>query len=257
MKIITYSDLHLEFGTDFKPAKDADLMILAGDVCILNNFDPLDTFLQEWGKPVLYVTGNHEYYTRQPMHECEKKFKAWLTKEHPYVTILSDESISIDNVNFFGGTMWTNFSNGSLKDMDFARHNMNDFRLIRTDNNNLLKPVDTIDFHNSFVEKLIKWFEKPLDGSRIVITHHAPVINPNSEYIGSSLSPAFNSLDMLDIIEKYQPDLWVYGHTHECDGQAIGKTRIVSNQRGYPDYDGSYECSNFDPTGIPIIIEST
>ena len=34
MKIITYSDLHLEFGTDFMPLADscADLMILAGDI---------------------------------------------------------------------------------------------------------------------------------------------------------------------------------------------------------------------------------
>ncbi len=256
MKIITYSDLHLEFGTDLKPAKDADLMILAGDICILNNFEPLDEFLQDWDKPVLYVTGNHEYYTRQPMHEYEQLFKKWLAKNHPYVTVLSDEAISIDNVNFIGGTMWTNFSNGSLDDMDFAQRSMNDFRLIRTKNDDILKPVDTIEFHNSFVDKLIKWFEKPMQGSRIVITHHAPVINPNSQYIGSKLSPAFNSLDMLEIIEKYQPDLWVYGHTHECDRQTIGKTTIISNQLGYPNPAGGYECRNFDPTGVPIIIES-
>jgi hypothetical protein len=37
--------------------------------------------------------------------------------------------------------------------------------------------------------------------------------------------PAFNSLDMILVIEKYQPALWVYGHTHECDDQMIGKTR--------------------------------
>jgi len=43
MKIITYSDLHLEFGTDFKPPKnsDANLMILAGDIITFRNFELL------------------------------------------------------------------------------------------------------------------------------------------------------------------------------------------------------------------------
>ncbi len=45
--------------------------------------------------------------------------------------------------------------------------------------------------------------------------------------------PAFNSLDMSEVIKKYQPRLWVYGHTHECDDQLIGNTRIISNQLGY------------------------
>ena len=35
MKIISYSDLHLEFGSNFMPPADtdADVMILAGDIC--------------------------------------------------------------------------------------------------------------------------------------------------------------------------------------------------------------------------------
>lgn len=59
MKIITYSDLHLEFGSNFKPPKnsDADLMILAGDIITFKNFKPLSDFLSDWSKPVLYITG--------------------------------------------------------------------------------------------------------------------------------------------------------------------------------------------------------
>ena len=64
MKIITYSDLHLEFGSNFKPPKnsDADLMILAGDIITFKNFKPLSDFLSDWKKPVLFIAGNHEYY---------------------------------------------------------------------------------------------------------------------------------------------------------------------------------------------------
>ena len=180
MKIISYSDLHLEFGTDFKPPKDtdADLMILAGDICVLTDFEPLDHFLKGWNKPVFYVTGNHEYYTRRPMPEDEKKFKTWLSTYHPHVTLLLDEEISVGGVNFFGGTMWTNFSDADPMAMDTASRSMNDFRLIRTKDSEVLSPADTIEFHQAFVEKLIGWFEKPMQGSRVVITHHAPVINP-------------------------------------------------------------------------------
>ncbi len=64
LKIITYSDLHLEFGIKFQLSKnsDADLMILSGDIITSNTCDYLLDFLKGWDKPVLYVMGNHEYY---------------------------------------------------------------------------------------------------------------------------------------------------------------------------------------------------
>jgi len=68
----------------------------------------------------------------------------------------------------------------------------------------------------------------------LYISHNAPVINPGSKYKGGSLTPAFNSLDMMEIIETHRPALWVYGHRHEYDDQTIGRTRIISNQLGYP-----------------------
>ncbi len=89
MRIISYSDLHLEFGSDIKPPKEdcADIMILAGDVITFSNCDPLSRFLETWSKPVLYVTGNHEYYTRKPMDEENRRFKEWLFARHPNVTL--------------------------------------------------------------------------------------------------------------------------------------------------------------------------
>ena len=86
----------------------------------------------------------------------------------------------------------------------------------------------------------------------MVISHHAPIKNPNTKYGDSKLQAAFNSLDMVEIIEKYQPNLWIYGHTHECDDQIIGETRIISNQLGYPRNDGSFECSEFYKFGLKV-----
>jgi hypothetical protein len=81
MKFITYSDLHLEFSSGWTLPRDAhgDVMILASDIITLRGCKPLDRLLQKWKNPVVYVTGNHEYYTQRPMNEEEENFKAWLS----------------------------------------------------------------------------------------------------------------------------------------------------------------------------------
>jgi predicted phosphodiesterase len=254
MRIITYSDLHLEFGSGWMLPPDAsgDVMILAGDIIALGAYDPLDRLLHKWKKPVLYVTGNHEYYTRQPMDEGDRRLRAWLLTKHPHVKLLLDEEASIGDVHFFGGTMWTDFNSGDLRAMETAQDQMNDFRLIYNPDRTPFSPADAIALHKNFVSKLLNWFSKDLSGPRVVISHNAPVINPNSKYKGGPLTPAFNSLDMEKIIETYQPALWVYGHTHECDDQTIGRTRIISNQLGYPANYGGFECKDFDEAGLPV-----
>ena len=49
MRIITYSDLHLEFGSGWMlpPAVNGDVMIMAGDIVTLNDCEPLDQILRE------------------------------------------------------------------------------------------------------------------------------------------------------------------------------------------------------------------
>jgi len=56
MRIITYSDLHLEFSSGMlPPAVNGDVMILAGDIVTLKDCEPLDQILRKWKKPVLYL----------------------------------------------------------------------------------------------------------------------------------------------------------------------------------------------------------
>ncbi|MFN7226428.1 MAG: metallophosphoesterase [Holosporales bacterium] len=251
MKIISYSDLHLEFGSNFMPPADtnADVMILAGDIITCKDYSPLSRFLKNWHKPVLFVMGNHEYYTRRPMTEEKTSFRDWLKEQHPNVTLLLDENVTIDGVHFFGGTMWTDFDDGNPLAMLTAQQQMNDYQMIYTEAGHRLTPSQTVAMHQTYREKLIAWLEDEKNGSRVVISHHAPVINPHTQHKESPLQPAFNSLDMLEIIERYQPALWVYGHTHECDDQMIGATRVISNQSGYPSRQRQFECADFDPQG--------
>lgn len=254
MKIITYSDLHLEFKGVPPPVEesDADLMILAGDIFIFGKYAPLQRLLEKWQKPVLMISGNHEYYNRSPMKRGERYFREWLARHYPNVTYLQNESITTDGVNFFGGTMWTDFNQSNPDAMAYAGMHMNDYRLIYRDKHQPITPEYTVELHNTYVKKLTEWFENGQSGKRVVISHHAPTNKVESRYGSSTLVPAYNSLDMLDIITKYQPAVWVHGHTHECDSQMIGSTRIISNQRGYPLRSGGFECAGFDPLGLPI-----
>lgn len=246
MQITLYSDLHLEFGVDFKPI-DTDVLILAGDICTFKNFKPLGRLLEDFKKPVLYIAGNHEYYTKEPMEFGRKKLRAFLN-DYPNVTFLENESIAIGDVNFFGGTMWTDFANNPLA-MSIAHQSMNDYRLIKIKDNRFgtkLTPGETVRLHKEYVEKLIEWLETT-EGKKVVISHHAPVSNPNSDHYDSELQSAYVSLDMIPIILKYKPEIWCYGHVHETYDDVMGVTRLVANCRGYPLRSGGSECRDFKP----------
>jgi predicted phosphodiesterase len=251
MKIISYSDLHLEFGALFEPSlkHDADVLVLAGDIITFKDYRPLQKIFESWKKPIIYVVGNHEYYGASPIDITNAEFKQWVSENHPHVNFLYDEAVVIDGVRFFGGTMWTDFNGNNPVSMEIARVNMNDYNQIQYTKGQLLRPHHTVEMHNNFVQKLMDWFKVTNQEKRVIVTHHAPLRNPNTAYGESDLQPAFVSSDMLKIIEEYEPNLWIYGHTHECHDEHVGNTRIISNQRGYPYRSGQFECKGYDPDG--------
>ena len=245
MKCLIYSDLHLEFGypaqlKDSKHLNEVDVVILAGDIITFNNIEPLKRFLDEVTTPVLFVAGNHEYYTNNAMDSMEQDFASYITKEIPILSWLRDNESTLfldtHKVSIFGGTMWTDFNKANPLSMWNAEKNMNDFKVIRTKQLHRITANILVDLHEQFKVELLAYLNKYKDSpdvKKLVITHHAPVINSNSAYNASKLRDAYNSLDMIELIHEYQPDLWVYGHTHEQDDQRMGKTRIVSNPLGY------------------------
>jgi hypothetical protein len=49
------------------------------------------------------------------------------------------------------------------------------------------------------------------------------------------------------LIEKYQPALCIHGHDHGPHDYYVGRTRILSNQAGYPMSGGRRENPEFNP----------
>jgi hypothetical protein len=138
------------------------------------------------------------------------------------VAILDNNSATIDGVRFIGTTLWTDFrlfSADPAIGMSHARDAMSDYRVIRTElDRRRLRPEDSAAMHAASLRWLVSELAKPCNGPTVVINHHCP---------------AFAS-DLGKLIMSSQVRLWVDGHTHNNHDYALGPTRIISNQRGYP-----------------------
>lgn len=242
MRLHVLADLHLEFGRVDIPETDADVTVCAGDV-------HAGTRGLEWikshfpAKPVIYVIGNHEFYHQElPALSEQLKREAEGTQVH----VLENQAVELGGYRFLGCTLWTDFDlrGDSQIAMLVAQDRMNDYRIVRFSTaNRTLRPDDTRKLHL----KSVAWLKRELpryDPARtIVVTHHAPSARSELRaYANGPLTPAFASnLDAL--VEGSGVPLWIHGHTHHNVDYRLGTTRVLTNQRGYP----QEACVRFDP----------
>lgn len=259
MKLLALSDLHLEFlpdGYRLPPiASEFDVMVLAGDI-----YRPLNRSLK-WlarerdggafnGRPVIFVPGNHEFY---------KSHIAWQMPEAEQlaatlgISLLAPGCVTIGNVRFIGATLWTDYAlNGDARFAKMtAQADLNDHRLIRFSEGGKttrFTPSHAEMLHRRDLAFILDRLAESHAGPTVVVTHHAP--HPGSvadRYAGQALTAAFAS-DLSAIILKYQPELWIHGHDHGSHDYMVGRTRILSNQAGYPTHFGTRENSDFNPS---------
>lgn len=146
MKFQIVSDLHLEFGTLSIENNGADTLLLSGDICLANELrdrSPYDvdnyqdksfryhTFFQECCarfKHVIYVSGNHEHYHGDiaKSHDRLKEKLSYLKNLH----ILECETITIDDITFIAGTLWTDMNKEDPLTLGSIKSVMNDYRII-------------------------------------------------------------------------------------------------------------------------------
>lgn len=231
MKVRILSDLHLEFGDLDVPGDKDTVLVLAGDIHVglrakffLEKIAP--TF-----REVLYVLGNHEFY-----HQDYNTIVKYWTQEvrlPENVHVLHNKTHKIENVNFIGTTLWTNFKNEDYFAIDYARRGMNDFYVIKY-RGNRLHPRDTIEFNKeakAFLKRELKANE-----TNVVITHHLPdAALQHIKFAGSPLNPAFADEDCEDLIAKAK--FWLFGHTHDSIDIMLGDCRCICNPRGYDGYE--------------------
>jgi len=234
MRLHILSDLHLEFGHLELANVEADVVVLAGDIHVGREG-------RKWirkqfgGKLVIYVLGNHEFY-RNAIPELNEVLKR--ETDGSDIHVLENSAVEIGGVSFLGCTLWTDFQllpdpKAAMREADRV---MSDFFLIdNSTEKRLLIAGDTARFHADSIVWLKSELAKRDPARTVVVTHHAPSAKSIPPYhAGSLLNAAFASgLDSL--VARSRVPLWIHGHTHYNVDYSIGSTRVMSNQRGYPD----------------------
>ncbi len=234
MKIRILSDLHLEFKTISIDFTDCDIVVLAGDIHIK---DKAINWIQSQvkDKPVLYILGNHEYYGKAyPKLIKDLKEKTQGSNIH----ILENDTFSLNDINFLGCTLWTDFDLfGEPRLTGFqCQQNMSDFKKIRlSPKYSKLRSIDVASIHY----RSLTWLNnelKELQGQKnVVITHHAPSIESIAEQNRADDISAAYASDLTKLIKENKPNYWIHGHLHESLSYNVGSCLVVCNPRGYPD----------------------
>lgn len=231
MKIHILSDLHTEFSDFDPPETDAEVVVLAGDIGV--GAGGIEWAARQYPEaPVIYVPGNHEFYGHD-VRDTGRLFGAATANIH----VLGDSTLEIDGVRFLGSTLWTDFKLYGEADAWFSRRRaralIKDFVSVKS-GERLFTPEDSVELHEASKAWLVSELQKNFDGTTIVVTHHLPATpSIDGRYKNDVLNPAFASR-LEDLIEQYQPELWIHGHTHVACDYTIFGTRVVCNPRGYP-----------------------
>ncbi|SMC29379.1 Predicted phosphoesterase [Andreprevotia lacus DSM 23236] len=252
MNLLILSDLHLEFSPLQIDVQRADVIILAGDIHVGTQAIPwIDE--QFPGLPVIYVLGNHEFYRGEYYGVLQALREA--ASSRPNLHLLERQSVRIDDVTFFGTTLWTDFAlNGDDPSSRAQAHRdvgrgLSDFGgLISIEEQWPQRLFTTQDSERLHIEART-WLAHELaqesETKKVVITHHLPsALSVASRFQGDWLSPGFASrLD--DLVG--QADLWIHGHTHDSFDYQIGDCRVLCNPRGYKLPGRLPENTHFDP----------
>lgn len=247
MKIALLSDIHLSVAFLPLPETRADVLVIAGDV---GRPAPAMAWAKAARVPTLYVAGNHEFYGSDLATTYARLVEL---SEGTNIRVLERSEWHHGGVRFLGCTLWSDYR---LFDSEEARTRgigdamkfMYDFTAIKVapDFEEKFTPALSQLLFAQSVAWLEECFARPHVGPTVVVTHFAPTpqsISPR--FKDSSVNASFVS-DLTSRIERWQPELWLHGHTHDSFDYRVGRTRVVCNARGYAK-DGRIENGRFDP----------
>lgn len=264
MKIQIVSDLHLEFGSIEIKNAGADVLVLSGDIVVAADIgrpDPYEVVIEsERSKTVkrffknvsaefeniVYVMGNHEHY-HGDIAVSKKKITDMFDELGIFnIHVLEKDTVTIDDVIFVGGTLWTDCNKECPVTLFDLKRHMNDYFVIKNDIRRLL-PEDTVEIHKNTKQFIQDIVQANGDKKIVVVGHHAPSkASTHPRYVKDVIMNGAYSSDLSDfILDNPNIKLWTHGHTHESFDYMVGTTRIVCNPRGY---EGHGTNPTFDPS---------
>jgi len=277
VKISLVSDVHLEFGDlDFENDQGAEVLILGGDICVTADVDVYDPRTREHGfsrarsdsiheffarccnrfAHVIYIVGNHEYYHSDfaTAFTHLKDVLGYLPNLH----VLEKESITIDDITFLCGTLWTDMNQEDSDTLYRIRSYMNDFRIIKDSRypvhykdpegvfhtrEGRFSPETSVEEHRAMLKFVEESVAANPTAKYVVVGHHAPSkASTHAQYADQTMvNGAYSSnLDQF-ILDRPQIKLWTHGHTHHEFDYMIGSCRVMCNPRGYDGHEQQAE----------------
>jgi Icc-related predicted phosphoesterase len=244
MKILHLTDLHLEFNLKLQnfysvvPFKIADVVILTGDIAGGLYAKHFIEHLLSLDYIVIYNLGNHEFYG----HDVDTLIQKWkdISNNTKNFYFLENDSVIIEDVEFFGSCLWTSLETKSKEDMvDFFLKlkikDNEDFRQIK--NWSVEKMKDR--FYDSF-DKIKELIEKSKVNKKVVLTHYLPSYQSvHSNFINNPIN-SFFATELGNYIAYSDINLWFHGHTHNSFDYIIENNtpegcNIVCNPYGIHD----------------------
>lgn len=227
------SDLHIEYKNDSVPdpldfiTPSADILVLAGDIGSFYKFKQLLTFLENlcsYFKIVLYVPGNHEWYTvpnREPLHwnVLENRMKQ-IERSIGNLYLLNRSSIRIGDICISGATLWTN-----------PKCQVPPF-IVR------IKGIRTYEYkkkHLKDLEYLVGMtnYCKKNKLKLVIVSHHPPTERVLDYAKQKKKFASLYATNLDTMLSKDKVNVWICGHTHKnFDFQYQNECRVVSNQKG-------------------------
>jgi Icc-related predicted phosphoesterase len=260
MKIAYCSDLHIERGIlELENTEKADVLILAGDIFVTHDLEELNKnktaewllyrsnkihkFITDCCKEfphVIMVCGNHESYSSDIMNTYNNitSFLRYNSNFH----LLENEVLTIDNVAFIGGTMWTDMNGEDLETIHSIRNMLNDFRIIKKSNNRFT-PEDALDMFKETTDYIDLMSTIHSDKNVVVVTHHSPSFKSTDPRFKNETIMNGGFCSNLDQFIKDRPNIkhWIHGHLHNKSNYYVGTCNVLCNPRGYIGYE---ECAN-------------
>ena len=267
MKISLVSDVHLEFGDlDFDNDQGAEVLILGGDICVARDIAQRDTYgvmgpeyrsnryhdffqrCHDRFPHVIYIVGNHEYYHGDFGTSLAhiKDVLSYLPRLH----VLEKESVTIGDVTFLCGTLWTDMNQEDPDTLYRIRDYMNDFRIIRDSRypvhykdseghrhtrEGRFSPEASVEEHRAMIKFVKESIAADPTGRYVVVGHHSPSrLSTHPQYADQTMVNGAYSSDLDQFIQDHpQIRLWTHGHTHHEFDYTIGSCRVMCNPRGY------------------------
>lgn len=248
MRLLIYSDLHLEFD-GYTPKKEwldkCDILVQVGDVHHARNSIKQ---LKSWGVPAIFVPGNHDYWNplmkkkvfswmggtnKETVTRCEYTMEEAVEimreeAEGSDVIVLENDTFCFNSVRFIGATLWYDAS----KMASHILTDLNDYKRTFNEKRELITPSDITFKHRETVSFIRRELKKYHDGKTVLLTHHPAWLVPGLNRQLGDYAGAYGT--DLSNLWTGSVDLMVHGHVHETIDTVVNGTHIICNPRGYP-----------------------